>query len=124
MSDPIDTSELDRLIALLQTIDPQIEQSLARRFGQVLQDVLGSARQAGHQLSGNMVRSMYTLGPFPLGGGDLEGLVDSGVGYSVYELERGGEHDWATRAIAANLGTMQRFADDTGRDIGRILGGT
>ena len=90
---------LDEYIALLQSADARISARNAVLLKAAIEDLKDFGQSIGHERSGNMIESMYTLGPFPIGNGALEASFQSGASYAEEEVKRGGSHDWASRTI-------------------------
>jgi hypothetical protein len=90
---------LDDYIALLLTADDRISAQNARLLTEAIDDLKTYAQGIGHRQSGQMDDTMYRLGPFAIGNGILEAMVESGAFYAEDEVKRGGQHDWASRTI-------------------------
>jgi hypothetical protein len=118
----IDTTDLKRYLALLETADAQIDRETAARFRATLEQLAAYARSIEHRRSGGMAESTVLLGPFPLGSGMLEGQILSGAFYTIFELAHGGEHDWASRTLDEQAALLEQLEQDTGRIVATAIG--
>jgi hypothetical protein len=64
-----------------------------------------------HVITGRMVNSFRTAGPYPVGRNTLEGQIVAGVPYAIDEINRGGTHDYASRTIAFTTQERKRVAE-------------
>jgi len=110
-------------IALLQTADAQINREGAVLFTVASDAIRDYAKSIEHVKSGNMRDSTVRLGPFPVGEGALEATIQSGAFYAEEEVQRGGTHDWATRALADQATQLQQLADTLAERASLILTG-
>jgi hypothetical protein len=118
-----DTSELEQLLRTLATADDQVRVRSAALLQQAAQRLAQHAQTIAHRNTGQMADSIYALGPFPTGGNLLESLIDSAAPYTVYELARGGDHDWAARTLDDERSTLDQLeADAVALVIGALQG--
>lgn len=120
---PLDAGQLEAYAALLQTADAQIDRDTAVALKRAQVALRELAARIAHRKTGNMADSMYDLGPFTAGAGELESTIQSAAPYTVYELERGGDHDWASRAIVEGAPILDTLADETGRVVAAAVTG-
>lgn len=93
---------LDDYIALLTEADDRLIAKNVSLLTEASDDLRTYAQSIGHRQTGLMDDSMHRLGPFPIGSGILEAIVESGAWYAEAEVSKGGSHDWATRTIDEN----------------------
>lgn len=110
-------------IALLQTADAQLNRESAVLFTVASDAVKEYTQSIMHRVSGHMADSTHRLGPFPVGDGALESTIQSGAWYAQEEVDRGGDHDWATRGLADQAATLQQLADTVAERASLILTG-
>lgn len=119
----LDASQIEAYAALLQTADAAIDRDAAVAFRRALDTLRQFAQGIEHRKTGNMAESTYTLGPFPAETGVLEGSIQSAAPYTVYEVERGGDHDWMSRTISEGGSILDALADETGRIVAAAVMG-
>ncbi len=113
----VDASQLERYLDLLTTADAQIDRETARALKRVTDTLKEYARGIEHVKTGAMRDSTYSLGPFAAGGGILESTIASAAPHTIYEINRGGDHDWMDRTIIEQSGVLDALADECGRIV-------
>jgi hypothetical protein len=80
------------------------------------------AQSVAHKRTGRMAASLYVDGPVRRVG-VIEGAVLPGVAYAENEVAKGGEHDYAGRTLADQAAAIDAWAEATGVQIVKRLGG-
>lgn len=119
----VDATQLEAWLRQLQTADAQINAQTAAALRRVQETLRDYATSIAHVQTGEMRDSIYALGPFPTGQGMLESIIASASQHAVYEMERGGDHDWLDRTIIEQSGVLDRLADECGRIVTAVVTG-
>lgn len=118
----LDAGDLERYLTLLETADDAIDRDTAAALRRVQEQLAAYAAGIAHRDSGDMADSIHALGPFPLGNGMLESQISSAAPYTVFELARGGDHDWAGRTLEEQAAVLDALQDETGRVVAAAIG--
>jgi hypothetical protein len=119
----VDRTQLERYLALLESADERIDRESAAALARVQQTLAEHAASIAHRESGDMAESIHPLGPFARGGGMLESLILATPDYTEYELEQGGDHDWANRTLREQAPLLEQLQEQTGRIVAAAIGG-
>jgi hypothetical protein len=103
------TIEMTRLMRGLEQLDGVGYTRPAMR--EALGDLERYAKQIVHVDTGRLRRTLHVEGPMDIGAGTLEGVVTPDpVPYAIYEVRRGGEHDYAGRTLRESRQIINDFA--------------
>jgi hypothetical protein len=119
----VDASDLERYLRLLETADETIDQQSAAALRRTQEALAEYAQSIAHRQSGQMADTIHPLGPFAIGAGVLESQISSAASYTLLELEKGGDHDWASRTLAEQSAELDALQDETGRIVATAIGG-
>lgn len=119
----VDASDLERYLALLQTADETIDQQSAAALARTQQTLSDYAQSIAHRQSGQMANTIHPLGPFAVGGGVLESQIASAASYTLAELDKGGQHDWASRTLVEQSAELDKLQEEAGRIVATAVGG-
>lgn len=120
----IDTTALERYLDLLERGGDQIDREAALELAQTELKLAEYAQEIAHRKSGFMADSIHAIGPFAISSdGVLESEIASLAPYTIFELARGGDHDWASRTLDEQSAELDRLQDATGRIVSTAIGG-
>ncbi len=103
---PIDASQLERYLDLLEAGGDAIDRDLARALAHATGQLRIYAQSIAHRVTGFMADSMYEIGLSASGAGIIESEIASLASYTLKELDRGGDHDWASRTLAEDAAVL------------------
>ncbi len=112
---------LDEFITRLQTLDARADAISIRLLSDAGDDVLVIAQDTGHRLTGRMDDTMHRIGPYPVGSDTQEARIESGMPYAIYEVARGGDHDWPVLTDQKAEPRMQALANAVADSVVRAL---
>lgn len=118
----VDARELEAYLRLLETADATINRDNAAALKDTTDQLVETAQDVAHKVSGFMALSIHQLGPFALGGGILESQISSAASYTDIELSKGGDHDWAQRTLDANAAQLDALGAKTETIVAAALG--
>lgn len=120
----VNAADLERYLALLATADATIDVQTAAALRRTQDALAGYAASIAHRVSGQMAESIHAIGPFATSGGMLESQISSAASYTLSELNKGGDHDWASRTLVDQAALLDALADETGRIVAVAIGGS
>lgn len=118
----VDATDLDRYLTLLESADATIDRQSAAALRRTQEALAAHAASIAHRQSGHMADTIHPLGPFATGGGVLESQISSAASYTLIELDKGGEHDWASRTLTEQAAELDALQDETGRIVAAAIG--
>jgi hypothetical protein len=117
-----DAAGLDALIARLDALDG--EKIAAPAMRRTLDRMRAIARSVAHVKTGRLRGSMTAIGPVAVGAGTLEGRISPvGTFYAIYEVARGGPHDYTTLTIEGAQDEFAALAATLEADVARYVRG-
>lgn len=108
---PVDTSQLESLIADLEQSRAALPGRIAARQVRAMRELLRVARAVVHVQSGDLRDSLYIIQP-SIAGDIQESSITSLVSYAEHEADKGGEHDYAARTIDEGAAILDRLTDE------------
>ena len=120
----IDATALERYLDLLEAGGQTIDRDLARQLAATVDRLAEYATSIAHRQSGFMADSIHQLGPSALGGDLLESQIASLASYTDTELERGDDHDWASRTLQEDAAELDKLQEESGRIVAAAVGGS
>jgi hypothetical protein len=118
----VNAQDLERYLALLETADAEIDRESARALAKTQRTLAEYTAGIAHRQSGHMADTIHPLGPFAIGGGVLESQISSAASYTLVELDKGGEHDWASRTLQDQAAELDKLQEETGRIVATAIG--
>jgi hypothetical protein len=118
----VNAQDLERYLALLETADATIDRESATALARTQRTLAEHAAGIAHRQSGHMADTIHPLGPFAIGGDVLESQISSAAPYTLSELDKGGEHDWASRTLQDQAAELDKLQDETGRIVATAIG--
>jgi len=117
----VNAAQLEAYLQQLTTAGAEIDRETAGALRRVQDALTKYAISIEHVQSGEMRDSTYSIGPLPGGAGILESIITSASSHTIYEMERGGDHDWLDRTIIEQSGVLDQLADECGRIVAAVV---
>src|SRR6476646_5680648 len=105
-------SDLSDLTRDLENAPARIARLVAGRMTRAQRDLLGVARSVVHVKSGELRDSLYVVAPAYQGASIGEWEIAARSAHGMYEVERGGAHDYVARTLEDGAGIIDSAADD------------
>lgn len=118
------TSDIERLVNDLRTAERRADDKLRGINIRASRELLKLAKQIVHVQSGRLQRGLIVEGPFDIGPGTLEARIAApSVPYAEAEVDRGSDHDYATRTLIAGERIIDQAAEDMEAALVAIMEG-
>lgn len=105
-------SDLQDLTRDLENAPKRIAQQVQGRMIRAQRELLGVARSVVHVKSGELRDSLYIVAPSYIGAEIGEFDVAARSSHGMYEVARGGAHDYVARTLEDGAGVIDGAADD------------
>ncbi len=116
-------SDLADLTRDLEQAPARIARKVAGRMTRAQRELLGAARQVVHVKTGELRDSLYVVSPSYLGAEVSEWAIEARSAHGLYEVERGGAHDYVARTLEDGAGIIDGAAEDLAELVAQTIVG-